>query len=177
MLDKVRLEHGDQLALEVADQVMHHPLRDGEAPQRHALGGRQQIAHPLLRRVIEMMESHLDETIPVPELADRAGVSQRKLERLFRKHTGASAIGYYRMLRLELARVLLTHTSMSIRDVSVACGFFQPVAFRQVVRRPVRQTPQRLPRGLAGFRASADVAGHQHVADGRRALGRWRTRS
>ena len=123
MLDKVRREHGDQLALEVADQVMHHPIREADAPQRHALGGRRQIAHPILRRVIVAMEGNLEEPLPVPELAALAGVSQRRLERLFRKHMGNSAIGYYRMLRLELARVLLTHTSMSIRDVSVACGF------------------------------------------------------
>jgi AraC family carnitine catabolism transcriptional activator len=123
MLDKVRREHGDQLALEVADQVMHHPIREGDAPQRHALGGRRQIAHPVLRKAIEAMEGRLDEPLAIPDLAAIAGVSQRRLERLFRKHMGTSAIGYYRMLRLELARVLLTHTSMSIRDISVACGF------------------------------------------------------
>lgn len=123
MLDMVRRDHGDQLALEVADQIMHHPIRDADASQRHALGGRRQIAHPVLRRVIVAMEGHLEEPLAIPDLAVQAGVSQRRLERLFRKHMGNSAIGYYRMLRLELARVLLTHTSMSIRDVSVACGF------------------------------------------------------
>ena len=123
MLDTVRRDHGDQLALEVADQVMHHPIREADAPQRHALGGHRQIAHPILRRAIVAMEGHLDEPLAIPELAALAGVSQRRLERLFRKHMGTSAIGYYRMLRLELARVLLTHTTMSIRDVSVACGF------------------------------------------------------
>jgi len=123
MLDRVRREHGDQLALEVADQVMHHPIREADAPQRHALGGRRQIAHPVLRRVIEAMEGQLDEPLSIPELAAVGGVSQRRLERLFRKHMGTSAVGYYRMLRLELARVLLTHTKMSIRDISVACGF------------------------------------------------------
>ena len=123
MLDKVRREQGDQLALEVADQVMHHPIREADAPQRHALGGRRQMAHPVLRRAIEAMERQLDEPLAIPDLAALAGVSQRRLERLFRKHMGTSAVGYYRMLRLELARVLLTHTSMSIRDISVACGF------------------------------------------------------
>jgi transcriptional regulator GlxA family with amidase domain len=34
-----------------------------------------------------------------------------------------SAIAYYRALRLQHARVLLTNTNLSIREISVACGY------------------------------------------------------
>jgi len=123
MLADVRARHGDQLALEIADQVMHHPVREATAPQRTALGGRREVAHPLLRRAVAMMEQHLEEPLAIPVIAARLKVSQRKLERLFRAHTGTSAVGHYRMLRLELARVMLTHTALPVRDVALACGF------------------------------------------------------
>jgi len=123
MLADVRVRHGDQLALEIADQVMHHPVREATAPQRTALGGRREVAHPLLRRAVAMMEEHLEEPLTIPAIAARLKVSQRKLERLFRAHTGTSAVGHYRMLRLELARVMLTHTALPVRDVALACGF------------------------------------------------------
>jgi len=123
MLQDVREHHGDRLALEVADQVMHHPVREATAPQRTALGGRSEVAHPVLRRAVALMEENLEEPLAIPLIARRLKVSQRKLERLFRTHTGASAVGHYRMLRLELARVMLTHTALPVRDVALACGF------------------------------------------------------
>lgn len=141
MLQDIRKRHGDQLALEVADQVMHHPVREANAPQRTALGGRREVAHPVLQRAVRLMEEHLEEPLPVPELARRLDTSQRTLERLFRSHTGASAVGYYRMLRLELARVMLTHSAMPVREVALACGFASLSHFarsfgRQFGRRP-----------------------------------------
>lgn len=123
MLQDVRARHGDRLALEVADQVMHHPVREATAPQRTALGGHREVAHPVLRRAVRLMEENLEEPLAIPEIARRLKVSQRKLERLFRAHTGASAVGHYRMLRLELARVMLTHTGLPVRDIALACGF------------------------------------------------------
>lgn len=123
MIADIRERHGDQLALEVADQVMHHPVREATAAQRTALGGRREVAHPVLRRAVRLMEENLEEPLPIPRIAQQLGVSQRKLERLFRAHTGTSAVGHYRMLRLELARVMLTHTARPVRDVALACGF------------------------------------------------------
>ena len=42
---------------------------------------------------------------------------------MFKRYTNTSAIGFYRTLRLHFARVLLTHTAIPIREVSVASGF------------------------------------------------------
>jgi AraC family carnitine catabolism transcriptional activator len=56
-------------------------------------------------------------------LSRRLGFSQRKLERLFRKNFECSAVAFYRVLRLQEARVLLTHTDMSVLDICIACGF------------------------------------------------------
>ncbi len=123
MLHEIEQRHGRQLALEVSDQILHYPVRDADSPQRMALGSKQSELHPVVRGVIATMEDNLEEPIAVPTLAKTAGVSQRKLERLFRKYVGSSVISFYHVLRLQYARALLTNTSLSVREVSVAAGF------------------------------------------------------
>jgi len=123
MLDEIKLRHDARLAHEVADHILHHPIQDSGSPQRHAQGGQQEIMQPQVRRAVALMEDNIEEPLSVPDVAEGVGVSQRKLERLFRKYVGRSAIAYYRMLRLQNARVLLTNTELSIREISVACGY------------------------------------------------------
>jgi len=123
MLHEIEQRHGRQLALEVSDQILHYPVREPDAPQRMALGSKQSELHPVVREVIAAMEENLEEPVSVPDLARTAGVSQRKLERLFRKYVGSSVISFYHVLRLQYARALLTNTNLSVREVSVASGF------------------------------------------------------
>ena len=122
MLQLIERDHGRQLALEVADQILHSP-RDGERPQRQTLGAKRKTLHPVVRKAVALMESHLEEPLAVPDLVARLEVSQRKLERLFKSYMGCSVISLYLALRLQNARVLLTNTKLSVRQVSVACGF------------------------------------------------------
>jgi len=77
----------------------------------------------MLKQAIEVMENNIERTVRIPELALSLGLSQRKLERLFNKHFDCSAVAFYRRVRLQRARVLLTHTDMSVLDISIACGF------------------------------------------------------
>src|SRR3546814_13203221 len=81
------------------------------------------VSHPKLISVIGEMELHLEEPLSQTDLAERAGLSTRQLERLFRKYLGATPTRYYLTLRLQRARQLLVQTSMSILSVPLACGF------------------------------------------------------
>ncbi len=123
MIEEISKRQGQGLAHEVAEHMLHHPIRAGECAQRNPPGGAQVSAHPVLRSSIALMEDHMEEPLAVPEIASKVGVSQRKLERLFKEHVGKSAIGTYRMLRLQHARVLLTNTDMPVREIALACGY------------------------------------------------------
>src|SRR3546814_8288392 len=87
------------------------------------LQGRLGISHSKLLQVIGLMEGYLEEPLARAELARRAGLSSRQLERLFRRYLGRTPTRYYLELRLHRARALLTQTSMSILNVALACGF------------------------------------------------------
>lgn len=131
VLHLIGRDHGDQLAFEVADQVMHYPIRPAEASQRRTLGGVNEDIHPVIKAAIALIEGNLIEPMTVPGIADELGVSQRQLERLFRRHMGCSAVQFSQLLRLQYARVLLTSTALSIRDVSAASGFNSMSYFSQ----------------------------------------------
>jgi AraC family carnitine catabolism transcriptional activator len=131
MLRLVGQIHGEQLAGEVANQVLHHPQRPPEAMQRYATGGKHDDVHPDVRAAMVLLEARIEEPSPVPRVCREIGVSQRKLERLFKRDTGCTIVQYGKLLRLQYARVLLSSTRLSIREVSVACGFNSMSYFSQ----------------------------------------------
>ncbi len=133
--------HGEQLALEVAEQIMHHPVRGPEAPQRHTLGAATENVPAGLRAAVRLIEQSIEEPLAVPEIAAEIGMSQRQLERLFKRYIGCSAVQFSQLVRLQHARVLLTSTEMSIREVSAATGFNSMSYFSQVFARCFGKRP------------------------------------
>ena len=89
-----------------------------------------------------MMEENLEEPWPRSELARRAELSTRQLERLFRKYLGRTPTRYYLELRLYRARALLNQTAMSVLDVALACGFVSASHFSKCYREFFHRTPR-----------------------------------
>ncbi|MCQ0091612.1 GlxA family transcriptional regulator [Roseovarius sp. M141] len=123
MLRLIEESHGAGLAGEVADQMMHHPIRADSAPQRHLAGRSTDAMAPVVRRTIELIERSMTEPPSVPDIARTLGLSQRQLERKFKTHIGCSVVQFGLLLRLQHARVLLISTPLSVRDVATASGF------------------------------------------------------
>ncbi|MGE0211979.1 MAG: GlxA family transcriptional regulator [Parvibaculaceae bacterium] len=129
-LHLINQAHGEQLAAEVANQIMH-VRRPAESAQRHAAGVVDIDTHPTVRAAMALLEASIEEPISVPSLCRKINVSQRQLERLFKRHAGCTIAQFSKLMRLQYARVLLTSTQMSIRDVSAACGFNSMSYFSQ----------------------------------------------
>lgn len=142
MLSLIAAEHGRDLATAVAEQFIHERIRDKTAPQRMALRDRLDISHPKLLKVIGLMEGCLEEPLSRAELAHRACLSIRQLERLFRKYVRQTPTRYYLELRLHRARQLLLQSSMSVLDVALACGFVSASHFSKCYREFFDKTPR-----------------------------------
>ncbi|RVU39757.1 GlxA family transcriptional regulator [Hwanghaeella grinnelliae] len=123
MLTLIQMDHGERLAGEISDQIMHHPVRPAAAPQRMTHGRGLETVSYIVRDAIGLMEMNISEPMTVPEVADHIGVSQRKLERLFKHTMGCSVVQYSLLMRLQHARVLLIATDMGVRQIAVASGF------------------------------------------------------
>ncbi len=143
-LELIRLRDGIDLANAAARYIFHERLRGGGESQRpsyHEPVG--YAAPPKLREAIVCMEGNLENPLPVATIARRAGLSQRQLERLFRSHTGLTAVQYYQASRLERARSLVTQTEMPLLVVATACGFSSQEYFARVYRRHFGLQPSR----------------------------------
>jgi AraC family carnitine catabolism transcriptional activator len=123
MLRDIEKHHGKNLAQEVSEQLIYSNPRNIELPQKNPVATDPPAPPVLLQSVIDFMNKNIEEPKSIPQVAAQADVSQRKLERLFKKHFDCSATNYYRMVRLQQARALLTQTEMSVMDICIACGF------------------------------------------------------
>ena len=95
-----------------------------------------------LRRVLDYMQEHLDEALPLPRLAKVAGLSQSQFIRAFKKSMGQSPHRYLTHLRAEKARELLERTDLPVIDVGLQCGFEQPSHFATMFRSRMGMSPR-----------------------------------
>lgn len=77
-------------------------------------------------------------------LADRLGVTDRHLRRLFARHLGATPAAVLRTKRLHLARQLLESSALQMIEVAHAAGFSSLRRFNEAVRRGFGRTPTAL---------------------------------
>ena len=140
----IRSIHGDALANAAARYVFHQSLRAVSTPQNpdpvEPLGN---TAPSTVRAAIEFMEQNLEEPVPIPEVCTTIQVSQRQLDRLFRTYVRKSPAQYYRDIRLDRARGLVTQTDMPLFEVALASGFAGQAQFSRAYRErfglPARQ--------------------------------------
>lgn len=134
-LEMVRLRDGIDMANAAARYIFHDRLRtgaEGQFPSHHEPVG--YAAPGKLRHAIVCMERNLENPLPLAAVAGEVGLSQRQLERLFRTHTGVTAVQYYLGSRLDRARGLVTQTEMPLLAVAVACGFSSQEYFARAYR-------------------------------------------
>ncbi len=143
MLKLIADHQGEELANMVADQLIYASIRTDQDTQRLSVPTRIGVRHPKLSKVIQMMESNIEEPISPSLLAKDVGMSTRQLERLFRRYLNRSPKRYYMELRLQKARNLLMQTDMSVINVALACGFASPSHFSKCYRSHYDTTPYR----------------------------------
>jgi len=117
-------------------------------------------------------QSASGEAPSLAQLAERLGVSDRHMRRIFQAEHGVTPVQYLQTRRLLLAKQLLTDTRMPVSQVALASGFTSLRRFNAAFAESYRMSPTRL-RGDAadddidvpldavtmslGFRAPYDV--------------------
>lgn len=133
---------GDALTNDCAKYLFHNTVRGPGTHQTEAhlepLGN---TAPTKVRRAIEIMEAHLEHPIPIPEICALTEVSQRQLNRLFQQTVKTSPQLYYRDIRLDRARGLVTQTELPLAQVALAAGFASQVHFSRAYKAKFGVTP------------------------------------
>ena len=101
-------------------------------------------AHPLIERAMAIIAQGQDPD--GPSLAERLGVGERQLRRLFAAHLGASPKAVVQTRRNLLARQLVVETDLPLTEVALAAGFDSLRRFNHVFLTLYGQPPSRMRR-------------------------------
>jgi len=134
MLNMIKDDLGRDIAPLISEQFILDRIRNDQDRQHIPLQAQVGVFHERLIKAAALMEANIEEPMSLDELASSIGVSRRQIERLFKQHLAQVPTKYYLEIRLRRARELLLQTSMSIMDITTACGFQSPPHFSKCYR-------------------------------------------
>lgn len=139
LLDEVTLAHYQPprswRALAIGNRIHEFLLRvvaRAHAASPAASGGMQEV--------LRYIESHLEESLPVPILAARAKLSVSRFKARFKEETGVPPAEYILRARIERAKTLLAKSTVT--DTAFALGFSSSQYFATVFKRFTGQRPR-----------------------------------
>ncbi|WP_118132991.1 AraC family transcriptional regulator [Oceanicella sp. SM1341] len=110
------------------------------ATLRRLMASEQRLAQ--VRRAVTWIQGHLDETVPVRDMAGCAGMSLASFNRHFRAATGLSPVQYQKRLRLQQARRLILAGS-EVARAGYAVGYASASQFSREYQREFGNAPVR----------------------------------
>jgi transcriptional regulator GlxA family with amidase domain len=132
---------GPTLALAVARYLVVFMKRPGgQAQFSTALS--LQAADDEFGPLHKWINNHLADDLPLPVLADRAGMSERSFSRNYAKATGLTPARAIERLRVEAARRFLSKSGLPVKRISQRCGFGSEETMRRSFLRLLAVTPQ-----------------------------------
>jgi AraC family transcriptional regulator of adaptative response / DNA-3-methyladenine glycosylase II len=96
----------------------------------------------------------------VDELAERLGIGDRHLRRLFDRYVGASPIAVAQAHRILFAKKLLGETSLSMTEVALGSGFRSVRRFNDALRKTYGRSPSALRKTTSSERAAGATGVH-----------------
>jgi len=113
-----------------------------EAPVRGGLAGWQQ------RAVIDYIEEHLADQIPLATLAQLVRLSPYYFCRAFKQSFGLPPRRYHNSRRIQHAKALLAESTPSVTDIGLTVGFSETSSFSAAFRKATGMTPTAYHRSL-----------------------------
>lgn len=95
-------------------------------------------------RALKLIEQGALVDAPLAALADKVGLGERQLRRLFNERLGATPNDVHGTRRLLFAKQLLTETTLPITQVALAAGFGSLTRFNTAFRDEYRMAPREL---------------------------------
>ncbi len=121
-----------EVAARIAQIMVVYLRRTTHDPQISPwLSGRNHI-HPSIHRAQDAIVANPAEDWTLARLSDIANLSQRHLSRLFREQTGLSVVDYVNLIRVTLARDIISQSRLDIEAVAERSGFASARHLRRI---------------------------------------------
>lgn len=152
MLSVIAADHGGDFAAMVSEMCLRTVMPGLDPEQRSSLAALMSSRNPVLIATVTLMNRHLDAPLSMDELAEAAGYSRRHMERLFHLAVGKTPGEFYRGLRLDRGRNLLSSTELSLQEIATATGFASVSHFSKSFRARFGTAPTKLKQGIGKLR-------------------------
>ncbi|MCF3135124.1 GlxA family transcriptional regulator [Streptomyces olivochromogenes] len=141
-LHMIRRDHGSAVAAHTARLCVMPLEREGGQAQFIVHDQPPVPAGATLEPLLDWLEDNCDQDFTLDEIAAKAGMSTRTLNRRFREQTGTTPLQWLHRARVRRAQYLLENTEHPVERIAVQAGFGSPTAFRERFRRVVGTSPQ-----------------------------------
>ena len=122
-------------------ELLYRLLQSQHGPLLRQIG-REEGRLTQIRRSIDWMRNHFDESFPIKTMADMAGMSVASFNRHFRATTSMSPLQYQKTLRLQAARRLLA-SDVDATRTAYAVGYESASQFSREYSRLFGHPPKR----------------------------------
>ena len=154
-LHMIRSDHGSAVATDAARLSVMPLEREGGQAQFIVHERPPSAELTSLEPLLLWMHENSREDLTLDDLARRAGMSTRTLNRRFREQTGTTPLQWLHRVRIHQAQYLLETTTHSVDRIAAQVGFGSPTAFRDRFKRVVGTSPASY---RAAFRGSSATA-------------------
>ena len=145
---KSRSPHGSLYVETIAQTIAVQLLHEHASQNARIVHTTPTLAKPGMRRVMDLIESAMDEDLSLGALASEAGMSPFYFARSFRQHFGEAPHQYLLRKRIDRGKELLLQTETSLVEIALATGFSSQSHFTSTFKRFVGVTPGEYRRGV-----------------------------
>lgn len=155
VLGLIEQHHGPMLRIEVASIFMAAARR--ARPGFDAAAEAAAQATPGAADILSLMRRHIEEPLPIGEIAARLGLGPKTLERECARAFGMAPRRLYRAIRLRAIRRLAENTTLAIEEIAARGGYQNASAMTRAFRSEFGLSPSALRRAASERVASVPL--------------------
>ena len=96
-----------------------------------------------LEKALDLMQDRVYDTLRLPEVAEKLGITESYMIRLFRKKLNITPMKYYTRLKVEAAAALLVDTPLAVYEIADRLHFYSEYHFSRVFKHYTGSAPSR----------------------------------
>lgn len=100
----------------------------------------------VLRKAVSYLRLNYRSDLSISEVAEKAGVGERYIRKLFARHLNMSPLDFLNQIRINKSIELLRNTEMSVKQICFASGFKSPQYFSRAFKQQMGISPKEMTR-------------------------------
>lgn len=102
----------------------------------------------IAREASQIIEQHVESPLDMKDLASSLYLSYDRFRHIFKQHTGMAPYQYQLEVRISRAKLLLTGTPLSVKEIAAQLQFEDPYHFSRIFKKKTGVSPSQWREGL-----------------------------